>query len=145
MKKETIMVGVIGLLVGVVITGFTAGQAVNNNNTGMMQMMGMNTTKTQQQGMMKENSGMSMDDMNTQLETKSGDDFDKAFLDMMIVHHQGAIDMADLAATRANHEEVKTLSKAIIIAQNKEIADMQQWQMDWGYKSTNDIMPGMHH
>jgi hypothetical protein len=36
MKKESIVTGVIGLLLGIVIAGFAAGQAVNNNNTGMM-------------------------------------------------------------------------------------------------------------
>lgn len=144
MKKETILVGIIGLLIGVVVTGFAAGQAVSNNNTGMLQMMGMDTEKTTQIGMM-DDSSMSMSEMNQQLESKTGDAFDAAFLEMMIVHHQGAITMADLAATRAKHDEIKALSNAIITAQNKEIADMQQWQMKWNYKSTSDTMPGMMH
>ncbi len=144
MKKESIMGGVIGLLVGVIITGFAAGQAVNNDNTRMMQMMGMDTKRSQQQTATSHDT-MSMADMNKVLAGKTDDDFDKAFLEMMITHHQGAIDMANLAPTRAKHEEIKTLSQEIIKAQNKEITDMQQWQMDWGYMTSDNSMPGMNH
>ena len=49
MKKETIITGLLGLLIGVIIAGFAAGQAVNNSNTGMMRMMGMHTNDTAQQ------------------------------------------------------------------------------------------------
>jgi uncharacterized protein (DUF305 family) len=44
--------------------------------------------------------------------------------------------MAELSAKNAKHEEIKTLSNDIIVAQEKEIATMKQWQMDWGYSST---------
>lgn len=84
---------------------------------------------------------MSMMDMNKQLEGLSGDAFDKAYLEMMIAHHEGAIDMAKLAPARAKHDEIKTLSTAIITAQNKEISDMKQWQNNWAYTS-DDMMHG---
>lgn len=142
MNKENITAGAIGLLVGVIVTGFAAGQAVNNNSLGMMQMMGVDTNKVQYQG----DSGhdtMSMADMTEQLKNKTGDDFDKAFIEMMISHHEGAVDMAALIPSRAKHEEVKTLGEAIIAAQTKEMADMKQWQRDWGY-SSDEMMDMMH-
>lgn len=141
MKIETIMVGVIGLLIGVIVTGFAAGQAVNNNNTGMMRMMGMDTNSIQQTATSHDT--MSMSEMTEQLKDKSGDDFDKAFVEMMISHHEGAVDMAELIPTRAKHAEIKTLGVAIIAAQTKEISDMKQWQTNWGY-STNEVMDMMH-
>ncbi len=145
MKKESIMVGVIGLLIGVVVTGFAAGQAVNNNNSGMMRMMGMDTSSSQQQTATSHDT-MSMADMTEQLKNKSGDDFDKAFVEMMISHHEGAVDMAELIPSRAKHDEVKKLGEAIIAAQTKEIADMKQWQRDWGYSTgeMNEMMHGGH-
>ena len=145
MKKESIMIGIIGLLVGVVITGFAAGQAVNNNNTGMMRMMGVETSKNEQ-SVATDHSTMSMADMNKQLEGLTGDEFDKAFVEMMIAHHEGAVDMAELIPSRAKHDEVKTLGEAIIAAQTKEIAEMKQWQNDWGYTSDEmmDMMHGSH-
>lgn len=82
---------------------------------------------------------MSMDEMASDLQGKTGDDYDKAFIEMMIAHHQGAIDMAKLSDTRAKHEEIKQLSNDIIKAQEKEIAEMKQWQQDWNY-SENEMM-----
>lgn len=142
MKKESIMYGIIGLLIGVVITGFAAGQAVNNNHSGMMRMMGMNTFQNQQYGA-TDHSTMSMADMNKELEGLSGDDYDKAFIEMMIAHHEGAVDMAELSEERAKHDEIKQLSKEIISAQEKEISDMKRWQLDWGY-GTDEASLMMH-
>jgi len=138
MNRKNVAYGIVGLLLGVVIAGFAAGQAVNNNNTGMMRMMGMETNKTA-----TSHGTMSMADMSKQLEGLTGDDYDKAFIEMMIDHHEGAVAMAELSDTRAKHDEVKQLSKDIIIAQEKEIAEMKQWQKDWGY-SSDEMMDMMH-
>lgn len=142
MKKESIVTGVIGLLLGVVIAGFAAGQAVNNNNTGIMRMMGMHTNDSTQQTATNHGE-MSMSEITEQLKNKTGDDFDKAFVEMMISHHEGAVAMAELIPSRAKHDEVKKLGEAIISAQTKEIADMKQWQQDWGY-SSDEMMQMMH-
>lgn len=74
-----------------------------------------------------------MSQMTASLKDKSGDEYDKAFIDHMIDHHQAAVDMAKLSADRAAHQEIKDLSLTIIEAQEKEIAEMKQWQTDWGY------------
>lgn len=141
LQKETVYMGIIGLLAGSIIAGGTAVLAVNTTNQGMMKMMGMNTSR------MKDDSlghgGMSMDDMSGNLKNRTGDDFDENFVAMMIAHHQGAIDMAKLAESRARHDEVKQLSKDIIGAQTKEITDMKKWQQDWGY-NTNSSDSSMH-
>ena len=139
MQKESILYGVIGLLAGVIIAGFTATYAVNNNSNGMMRMMGMHTD-TNSRGMMDDDD-ISMAGMTSLLKGKNGDDFDKTFLGQMIIHHQGEIDMAKLISTNAKHDELKRLGKDIISAQSKEIDMMQTWQTDWGYKNT----PTMSH
>jgi len=135
LRKETIYVGIISLLAGIIIAGGTAVLAVNSNNRGMMNMMGMNTSR------MKGNDAghmdMSMNDMSSDLQNRTGDDFDKNFVAMMIAHHQGAIDMAKLAEGRAKHNEIKQLSKDIISAQTKEIQNMKMWQTQWGYANSS--------
>jgi uncharacterized protein (DUF305 family) len=78
-------------------------------------------------------SEMTMSQMSDDLADKTGDEFDAAFITAMIEHHEGAIDMAKLAATRAEHAEIKRLSQDIITAQEGEIAEMKQWQQQWGY------------
>lgn len=72
-----------------------------------------------------------MDVMNAELKGKTGDAFDQAFLAEMIVHHRGAVEMAQLALTNAKHQEIKNLANGIISAQNKEIAEMKAWQKAW--------------
>ena len=73
----------------------------------------------------------SMDAMTASLDGKSGDEFDRAFLEEMIVHHQGAVAMAERALTSSGHEELKTLAREIIAAQAVEIAQMKAWMMLW--------------
>lgn len=74
-----------------------------------------------------------MSNMTAELEGKTGDKFDKSFIEQMIMHHQSAIDMSATAESNASHKEVKDLARNIISAQTKEIAQMKQWQNDWGY------------
>lgn len=89
--------------------------------------------------MMEDHSAMGMmDDMATamtELEGKTGDDFDKAFLTQMIAHHESAVAMSRPGIKNAGHQEVKDLAKAVIEAQTKEIAQMRQWLAEWGYKN----------
>ena len=134
MKKEAILYGVIGLLVGVIAAWAIATVSVNNNYTGMMHMMGMHT-RTDNRGMV-DNDDMTMGEMSAGLLGKTGDAFDEAFLSGMIVHHQGAIDMAKLVQANAKHDELKAMANDILSAQSKEIDQMQTWQTDWGYKTT---------
>lgn len=118
---------VIGLLIGFVIwnTGVSRNSMMNSNQ-GMHMMPN---------GTMMNNNGMDMDDMmrsmNAGLQGKTGDDFDRVFLSEMIVHHQGAIDMAKLALTKAKHQEIKDLATAIITAQTNEINEMKGWLKSW--------------
>lgn len=57
--------------------------------------------------------------------------FDQRFLEAMISHHEGAIDMAKMAQEMAEHEEIKTLAAAIIAAQEAEIEQMRAWLAEW--------------
>ena len=140
-SKEAALYGIIGLLVGLLVAGYAAGYAVNNNHNSMMRMMGMDTAKINVPA--TNHSEMSMAEMTEQLEGLQGDEFDKAFIEMMIAHHEGAVDMAEIIPARALHSEVKSLGEAIISAQTKEIVEMKQWQQDWGY-SANEAMQMMH-
>ncbi|MBC7808542.1 MAG: DUF305 domain-containing protein [Akkermansiaceae bacterium] len=50
---------------------------------------------------------------------------DAMFYEMMIPHHQGAIDMSELALKNSDRPEVKELAQSIITAQKAEIATYQ--------------------
>ncbi len=65
------------------------------------------------------------------LQGKTGDDFDEAFLDEMIIHHQGAVDMAKAVLTSSNRTELKAFANEIMSAQTREIEQMQAWRSQW--------------
>ena len=73
---------------------------------------------------------------------------DVAFAQMMIPHHQQAVEMAELAETRAESQDVKALAAAIKAAQDPEIQTMEGWLESWdetgaSHEMTHEEMPGM--
>lgn len=57
---------------------------------------------------------------------------DVTFAKSMIPHHRQAVEMAKLAATRAQNAEVKALASKIQEAQGPEIETMSGWLTTWG-------------
>ncbi len=63
--------------------------------------------------------------MAKQMVMENGKYSDKAFIDAMVPHHQGAIEMARVALGNAEHEEIEELSRNIISSQQAEIAELK--------------------
>jgi uncharacterized protein (DUF305 family) len=63
--------------------------------------------------------------MMRELADLSGEELDRAFLEDMIMHHMGAIMMARSVSPHIKHDEIKTLTEAIISSQSEEIAQME--------------------
>lgn len=61
---------------------------------------------------------------------------DIEFAQMMIPHHEQAIEMAQLAPGRTSNREVLTLATQIEAAQGPEIETMQSWLQQWGAPTT---------
>jgi uncharacterized protein (DUF305 family) len=53
---------------------------------------------------------------------------DKDFVMMMMPHHQGAIEMANIELKYGKDPELRRMASNIVSAQEKEIAEMKQWQ-----------------
>jgi uncharacterized protein (DUF305 family) len=70
-------------------------------------------------------SGMLSDRELKELESATGADFDLLFLEGMIKHHEGAIEMAEMV-TDSQNQEVSALAKQIIKAQKTEIELMKE-------------------
>ncbi|GGC07291.1 DUF305 domain-containing protein [Cellulomonas carbonis] len=73
-------------------------------------------------------------------------DADTQFAQMMIIHHEGAVEMADLAVERAESPDVVALAERISAAQGPEIELMSDWLDAWGEDPAGDAdMSGMDH
>lgn len=134
LKKWGIILVAVGGIVCLLTVG--AGMSMHSGRSGtmmmksddgkMMMMKKMGTTKD------GDAMDMSMKGMSMMLDGKTGDAFDQAFIEMMIPHHEGAIDMAKLAQKNAGHTEIKKMADDIISAQQKEIDQMNAWLTAWG-------------
>jgi uncharacterized protein (DUF305 family) len=87
-------------------------------NSQMGHMMSM--SKEQKQGMM----------MNMDLGA-ADNNFDLRFINAMIPHHEGALEMAKDAQSKSKRPEIKKLAQEILSSQKVEITQMQQWRKSW--------------
>ena len=62
---------------------------------------------------------------------EEGVPFDAQFIDGMILHHEGAVTMAEQALVQSQRAELLTLAAEIIEAQQAEIEQMQTWRAAW--------------
>lgn len=129
MEKNVLVVGLIALIIG---AGGGYALAANKAPVASQQATGGHMMPD---GSMMDgsNTGMQgeMDSMMQALNGKTGDAFDQAFLTEMTMHHQGAVQMAQLALQNAKHQEIKEMAQNIITAQNAEIKQMQDWKAAW--------------
>jgi len=88
------------------------------------------TTASPATGMSGDMSGMNHGAMQSSPNAASAP-YDLQFLDTMTAHHQGAVDMARPAETKAQHAELKEMAGNIIRDQEREIAQMKQWRDGW--------------
>lgn len=115
---------------------FTLGGALSTLTFGLAACTGGNpaaqqsptsTVTAQSPGSM---AGMDHSSMNMDLGPKD-QNFDLRFLDAMILHHQGAVVMAQDALQKSNRPDIKQLAQEIIAAQEREIQQMQGWRKAW--------------
>ncbi len=103
-------------VLGSILVGLLFGYIIWGNGSNSNQAMDMDHT---------------MAGMTSSLTGKMGDEFDKEFLSEMIVHHQGAVEMAQMVLNTSKRPELIKLANDIITAQNGEIRMMQDWQKSW--------------
>lgn len=62
---------------------------------------------------------------------KADAEFDLRFIDGMIPHHEGALDMAEQVLQNSDRPELQQLAQEILTTQQAEIDQMKQWKQDW--------------
>lgn len=82
--------------------------------------------------MMKKMDAMTQD-MKSELMELKGSDFDAKFIEMMIMHHQQAMEVAMLAQTNAGSEELKDMVNDMLEKMQEELRMMQDMQRQMGF------------
>lgn len=73
---------------------------------------------------------------------KTLQDADRAFIDLMVPHHQMGIEMANEAIAKAQHKELKAFAQRMRDIQRKEVEQMKSWRQKWfGSAETPAPMP----
>jgi uncharacterized protein (DUF305 family) len=62
----------------------------------------------------------------TKLQSLQGAEFDKLWLESMISHHQGAIEMAKAEVANGQNVDVKSMAQTMVDTQQSEIGQMKQ-------------------
>jgi hypothetical protein len=93
--------------------GMDHGQMQGEGGGGMAGMEGM------------DHGSMGSKDMARQMVMENGKYSDRAFIDAMVPHHQGAVEMAEVALENAEHQQIRDLSEDIVSAQEAEIEELK--------------------
>lgn len=70
--------------------------------------------------------GMATDDELDELGTTSGTASDTMFVELMVRHHEGGIEMAEFAAEHASDDEVRSMAVSIADSQRDEIVELER-------------------
>lgn len=124
-KHIAVVIGLLTFVLGLGVGFLTGTNTVATRVPAMTHRMGDGST------MAGEDMQSAMDGMTMGLKDRTGDDLDKAFLDGMIVHHEGAIAMARRLLAGTRRPELLKLGNEIITAQSSEVEMMKQWRRDW--------------
>lgn len=124
MNKGSLLSGLLGVVIGVFLTSVFS--PVWGGMMGGRDLMMGDNQKIQNTG-----------------NTRMTNNIDRHFIEQMIPHHEGAVDMATLALEKSKRIEIKTLATSIIDSQTKEIDDMQEWYREWFGKDVSKGDMGM--
>jgi uncharacterized protein (DUF305 family) len=95
-------------------------QSQGNRDGSSGGMAGMDHGQMDHGSMGKGSSGMAR-----QMVMENGRYSDERFIDAMVPHHQGAVEMAEVALKNAEHQEIIELSRNIISTQQTEIEELK--------------------
>ncbi|WP_166395059.1 DUF305 domain-containing protein [Rubrobacter marinus] len=112
-------------------------QAAPETTGGGMSGMDMGGTTGGMQGM--DDGSSSPEEMARRIVAPNGEYSDAAFVDSMIPHHEGAVEMAEVALDNAEHEEIRTLAQNIVDSQRAEIQLLGQMREELGGATTTSM------
>ena len=131
LKRYTTSNGLLALLFAVALTlGSCGGTSAGNEEQESGEQGSEESADADQQGMDHESmghGGTGSEGMMAASEMlmENGEYSDERFIDAMVPHHQGAIDMAEVALENAEHPELLQLAENVISTQQAEIEELR--------------------
>ncbi len=124
--KNYFRVGLLALAFAAVVLalascGGPGGARQGGSNEGMQGMNHGGTTAAEEATGGTTGMGMGSGGMAEEMLMENGEYSDLRFIDAMVPHHEGAVEMAQVALENAEHEEVRRLAEDIVSAQRAEI------------------------
>ncbi len=106
-------------------------------------MLGATSQTQSMPGMNMSGMNMSGMDMSGQLAELQGEEFEVAFMSMMIAHHRSATEMAQWILERTDNAEIREAAQTIIEEQRAEIEQMTTWLQEWYGREPDPEMMNM--
>lgn len=66
--------------------------------------------------------------MHGKMAAATGTTVDEAYVAKMIAHHEGAVEMAEVALAQSKDPEIRRMAQAVVDTQTREIAEMRAWR-----------------
>lgn len=133
MKNDVIIIGLLALILGLIIGYFLAPRGMMSPRH-MTSMQGHMEEYREHEDERFEGNGFmqhAMDEMMVGLRGKHGAEYEEAFLEMMVVHHLGAIEMAEGLLEETEKPELTAMANDIIEVQTAEVEMMNAWLDEW--------------
>lgn len=119
----------------------TTKNEVDNSMTHKMQTDSMNSGEMQMDNSIMQSLNSTMRKMN---DMKMTGDFDLDFGNMMIIHHQAAIDMSEVEIAKGTDRQMKTMAQNIVTAQKAEIEQLNQFVKNYKTQETKKMSGEMN-
>ena len=141
-KNQTIIIGLLALIVGLIIGYFFGSNAMPHRGFLSTDSMYEEMEEHMDDEMGKHMYGdeiidrdgammHAMDEMMLGFRGKTGEEYEEAFLRGMIVHHLGAVRMAEELLEHTERPELKAFAQDIIDVQSEEVGTMKEWLEAW--------------
>lgn len=134
-KNQTIIIALLTLILGLLVGYFLTSSTMMPHQNGFSDDVMHGAMGGHQYGdeIIDGDGAMmhAMDEMMLGFRGKTGEEYEEAFLRGMIVHHIGAVQMAEDMLKQTDRPELKAFAQDIIDTQSKEIDIMKTWLTAW--------------
>lgn len=137
-KNQVIVIGLLALIVGLLLGYFFGANTMPHKGFFSSESMYEEMDDHMYGDELIDGDGAmlhAMDEMMLGFRGKTGEAYEEAFLRGMIVHHLGAINMAEELLEHTDRPEMIELADAIIESQSSEVVMMRGWLEEWFTKN----------